>query len=89
MDDIQSEIERLEGRIIAQELLSRIVMTALANGQGGDPVQAVDRIRHETFATLQNLQRPVDDRTDRVWELAVESLEEEFTAVRSRLSGET
>jgi hypothetical protein len=86
MTENQTLLERLEGRIIAQELLSRIVMTALANGQGGDPVKVIDQIRQETFSTLQNLQRPVDDRSDRVWEYAVESLEDEFAAVRSRFT---
>ncbi|MFP5435268.1 MAG: hypothetical protein ACLGIM_19465, partial [Alphaproteobacteria bacterium] len=86
VDDMERRIQALEGRIIAQEILGRIVLSAVANGQGQNPVEVIDRIRRETFATLQNAQRDVGDHADAIWEQAVEAMETEFAAVRARLS---
>lgn len=76
----------LEGKILAQQLITRIIMTAVANGQGAHPVSVIDRIRSETLATMQFLDRgDVSNHGDAVWEQTVASLEEEFAAVRNRL----
>ena len=75
----------LEGRIIALELFNRMVLTALANGQGGHPVAVLDRIRADMVSTLQHLDRPLGERSDAVWESAVEAIHEAFDSSRLRL----
>jgi lipid A disaccharide synthetase len=81
---MDSDIVRLEGRIIAQELLMR-ALYAGSLWNASDPLAALEQTRRDFRETLQKLHRPIGDEADAVWEAAADALFKELDQVEKRI----
>ncbi|MER8394942.1 hypothetical protein NKH10_23990 [Mesorhizobium sp. M1340] len=74
----------IQGRIIAIELLMRGLLAAHITQQS-EPLVTLSTTRQSFFATLQNLERPIDSEADLIWEKAADALEETFRELEIRV----
>lgn len=80
-------LERLEGRILALELLMRGILTAsiLENNPCDEQLAYALKLRTTFLESLQNLKRPKSESADRVWEASNEALQRMFDQVELRI----
>ena len=79
--------EDIEGRLVALELLMRGFVVYAADQQTAVPPQEfLNNWERSMKASLQNLKRPIGPSADRIWERAVQALEEYFSVARDRLN---
>jgi hypothetical protein len=78
--------ENAEGRLIALELMIQGFMTQVVMESGSEPSEFIKRWQDTMKLSLQNADRPIDERSDRVWECAIVALELLFSNVRKRTS---
>ncbi|MEA1015588.1 hypothetical protein [Sphingosinicella sp. LY1275] len=75
----------LEGRIVANELFMRAVLTGLVANASDNPLATLAATRRDMMSTLQLLERPVNDHADAVWDAAVTAIELQFAQVENRI----
>ena len=84
MSDNYAHLAHLQGRIIAQELFMRGVIVKIVMDFDG-PEAALEGLRSELLASLQNLERPLGGEEDEIWGHAADALNTEFKQMTIRL----
>ena len=75
----------LQGRIIALEFMMRgFLVGEMMKKQ--DPLSSLSEFKSGLFASLQHLDRPLDERSDAVWSEAVAAFEQLFAQTAQRLT---
>ena len=77
-------LDQLQGRIIAQELITRGLVCSFVM-DFDDPETALQKLRQELLASLQHIERRVDEESDAVWGHAADALNLEFDQVAKRV----
>lgn len=77
----------LQGRILAQELLMRMLVAGSLMNNSDDPLAALDHVRNELRASIQNAERPVGEEEDAIVEAAMTALFSELDNVERRIRG--
>jgi hypothetical protein len=84
----EEHLELLQGRIIAlEELVTGLLTIAALNADPVDPVDRVRRMRATVLGSLQNVDRPIDEVSDRIWGHAVDALNRRFDNIAKRVAG--
>jgi hypothetical protein len=78
----------LQGRILAQQLLMRAIVTNTLMSNATDPLAALNQLRSDFRQTLQNAERNVGEEEDAIYEAGVASLFSELDAVENRVRAE-
>ncbi len=84
MSDHYDNLAHLQGRIIAQELFMRGVIVKVVM-DFDDPEAALELLRSELLASLQNIERPLGSGEDEIWGHAADALNMEFKQITIRL----
>ena len=82
----EEESANLYGRVVALEVTTRTLMTALICQSFDDPIAGLRQVRQDTLSSLQNAQRPIGRFNDLAWEEAVEAMEQMFDAIELRIT---
>jgi hypothetical protein len=85
IDDADARAEHLQGRIIALELFIRAFLTDFVMDRYEDPEDGVERLHRDFVASLQHLERPLDDVSDRVWAHVANAIDAQFEGVAMRV----
>ena len=77
-------LDQLQGRVIAQELITRGFLCNLVM-DFDDPEAALENLRRQMLASLQHIERPVNEESDAIWCHAADALNREFNQVATRV----
>ncbi len=83
-----SDFEKLQGRIIALEILMRGFIWNLVS-EYDDPKSALERLKSGMLASLQHIERPLNESADATWGHAADALCEQFDAVAHRIASDS
>lgn len=78
-------ITAISGRLHGLEIILEGLLATHIGDQYPDPVNDVEQVRQAIHASAQNVERPIDARTDEAWSSAVETIDRVFHNVRVRL----
>ena len=75
----------VQGRLVAIETILQGLL-AFHIGAVSDPEEHLAKIRRSFFATLQNIDRPIGEEYDLVWEYATKALNNHFDNVAVKIA---
>lgn len=75
-----------QGRIVALEMLMRVLVMAHVCERHTDPLAALTSFQKDMFGSMQNMTRPIGEKDDAIWSAAIEALELCFRSVAARIS---
>lgn len=84
MPNDNGHLEHLQGRIIALELLMRSWLAGEALA-ADSPLSAIEAMRNDTLATLQHVNRPINEEADAIWGEAADALNDHFEQAAARV----
>lgn len=76
------QLEPLEGRIIAIELMMRGLLYEWCERAGS--LNDLAKVRDSLLGSLQNVDRPADERADRIWAEAIQAIRDTFANLENR-----
>lgn len=83
-DEVKRQLDNLQGRILAEEMISRMVLVGFVSSQK-DPLAAIKQMKHDFISSLQILERPIGPGYDEVWEEAAKAIELTFEQAQLRV----